>query len=257
MPFYIIILVAVYLLFHYLVFPIIDPFDIPIVMTLESIYYLSLTSIAFVIFAIISQQFKWFSTNQGKIMFLLGLGFICFFVAEVFWFGYNLMGIDSFPSAADIFYIIGYIPIIIGLILNVRLIKYKFKKPILVLWIVLSVVLIVGVMFFEIIPFLIQDLSLESIITIIYPVEDLIIITITLIILLKLKSGEIAKPWLLIVIGFIFQSIGDIWFTYTILTGTYMDAYNIVDLFLSLGYLIIIAGGYYFRWLYKAELKMV
>jgi hypothetical protein len=80
----------------------------------------------------------------------------------------------------------------------------------------------------------------------VYPFEDVVIIVLVLVILLKFRSGEVAKPWAVLILGFILTAVGDIWFGYATYMNTYSIAYDPVDFFLSLGYLASIAAGLLF-----------
>jgi hypothetical protein len=74
-----------------------------------------------------------------------------------------------------------------------------------------------------------------------------VVIVLVLVILLKFRSGEVAKPWGVLILSFILTSIGDIWYGYANSPlGSYSIAYDPVDLFLSLGYLASIAAGLLF-----------
>ncbi len=244
---YVVIGLVIYLVLFYTL----KPFEVNIASQIENIVFIILAAGASILFAIVSRQFNWLKTKAGQMAFFLMIGFILWLIAESIWFSYELSNIEPFPSPADVFWIAGYIPFAIALVLNITGIKVKFKPAILALWITLSILMFVIILFIEIIPFVVEELSIDTFITLIYPLEDLAIVVLVLVILLKFRAGEIAKPWALLTVGFIVTAVGDIWFTYADWYETYGISYNWVDFFLALGYVLFIGSALYFIWLYK------
>jgi TctA family transporter len=106
------------------------------------------------------------------------------------------------------------------------------------------------ILFYEFIPFVFPDTTIDSL-TIIYPAEDFILLVLVLVIVLKFRSGEIAKPWGLLALGVILDAIGDIWYTYLEWYGLSLTAYDWYDLFFTLSYIAMFTSGLYFLWLYR------
>ncbi|WXG46099.1 MAG: hypothetical protein WED05_05455 [Candidatus Atabeyarchaeum deiterrae] len=207
-----------------------------------------LALVAVLVFAIVAHRFGWLKTRPGQISVILVIGFILWTLAETFWLWYESVGLNPFPSIADFFYIAGYFPFAIALLLNIRTIHVKFKLPILILWIALSLIAFAVIAIIDVAPILQGAVNPEDIIGIVYPLEDLVIIVLALVIVLKFRAGEIAKAWGVLVLGFILEAIGDILFLYEQNTGIYQTTgpYDIVDLILSLGYVAFIASGLLF-----------
>jgi hypothetical protein len=213
---------------------------------------MSLGILGALVFALVAQRFNWFSTRPGLIAILLSVGLVLLALGDLSFTYYEAIGEEPFPSIADVFYLTAYLPFAIALLLNIKTIKMKFSQPMLVTWIGLSVVALVAIIWFAIIPVTEAGVSLDTLILITYPIEDFIIFTLALVILLKFRSGEIAKPWALLVIGFILEAIGDILFLNADATGTY-DIYHPSDLLLSLAYVAIIASGLFFMLMYRVH----
>jgi hypothetical protein len=205
------------------------------------------------IFAIVARRFEWLSTRPGLISVIISIGLALWALAESAWLYYEWVGEAPFPSVADVFYIAGYFPFAIALLLNIRTIRVKFKPPTLVLWIALSIITFVAITLVAIIPIAQAGITTDTIISMVYPFEDFIIIALALVILLKFRSGEIAKPWGLLVLGFFLEAIGDIWFAYAENTGTYSAPYHPLDMVLTLAYVTIIASGLLFVLMYKVQ----
>lgn len=212
-----------------------------------------LAIIGALLFAIVARRFRWLSSRPGQISVAISIGLVVWAFAETTWLAYESVGESPFPSLADFFYIAGYFAFAIALLLNIKTIHVKFKPQVLAVWIVLSIVTFVVIAFLAILPIFQGGLGLETIVSLVYPLADLVIIVLALAIVLKFQSGEIAKPWGLLVLGFILQAMGDIWFEYAQNTGTYVSAYHPSDFLLTLGYAIILASGLFFLLTYRAR----
>jgi hypothetical protein len=242
---YVMIAVAAVMVLFYVVRPVGEELAVP----LTQIFIIILVAVAGVAFLLVAHQFKWFETRTGQIMILIAVGLILWVIAELVFYYQSSMGMESFPGPADIFYVAGYVPFAIGLILYIRTVKMKFKPLMLAIWIGISVAVFLVILILEFIPFL-ADFSIYSV-TIIYPAEDYMLFVLALVLVLKFRSGEIAKPWILLVIGIIMDALGDIWFTYIEWYELGISAYDLYDLFFTLSYVAMLAAGLYFLWLYK------
>jgi hypothetical protein len=201
----------------------------------------------------VARRFGWLSSRSGKISTAIAAGLIGWTFGETIWLAYESVGESPFPSIADVFYILGYFAFAIALLLNIRTIRLKFKPQMLAAWIVCSAISFVVIVFLAILPLFQGPLGLDTAVSLVYPLGDLVIIVLALIIVLKFRSGEIAKPWVLLVLGFIIEAVGDIWFEYAENTGTYTAAYHPADFVLTLGYAIILASGLFFQLTYRTR----
>ncbi|TFG04915.1 MAG: hypothetical protein EU536_03405 [Promethearchaeota archaeon] len=229
------------------------PFEIEVAIYFQEVILIVLAIIGFIVFLLVSRKFNWLSTKPGQIMFLIAIGLLLWGIAESVWMGYEIAGEDPFPSIADVFYIAGYVPFALGLFLNIRTIKVKFKPAVLIIWLAISIAILLGILFVEVIPFLSEAPEFTTVITIIYPLADFVIIMLALVIILKFRAGDVAKPWAILLAGFILEALGDIWFTYADWMETYQPAYDIADLFFALGYIAMIASGLLFLWIYRSD----
>jgi len=215
------------------------------------IHNVILAVVGALVFALVARRFDWSSTRPGRISIIISIGLVLWALAESAWLYYEWIGEEPFPSVADFFYITGYFPFAVALLLNIRTIRVKFKPSMLGLWIALSIVAFVSIALVAIIPIAQGEIGLDTVISMVYPFEDFMIIVLALVILLKFRSGEIAQPWGLLVLGFVLEAIGDIWFTYAQNSGTYAVPYHPLDMVLSLGYVTIIASGLFFVLMYR------
>jgi hypothetical protein len=212
-----------------------------------------LAAVATVVFTRVTREFGYLKTRPGFIMMFIAAGFCFWSVAEAIWFYYILAGFDPFPSIADVFWIGGYVPLIVALVLNARMIPVKFSKSGLAAWAVLSLLVALIVLGLIVVPLLVEDASFEAIITVVYPIEDVILIVPAFVVVLKFRSGQVAVPWAFLTTGFLLTAVGDILYTYAENQGLYGTAYNPTDLFLLLGYVASIFAGFLFVRLYRAQ----
>ncbi len=252
-PFWIIPIIAlvVYIMFLYIV----QPIDPNIATHIEAVQLIILAGIAAVLFALVSRHFKWLSTKPGQTALIIAIGIVIFTIAESIYYGYELLVISGTlsevpdPSIADIFYISGYIPFMTALWLNIRTIKMQFTRSIFLLWIALSIGATIAIGLFVAFPLIGAEITLAEIVYAIYPLEDLVLIILILVIILKFKSGEISRPWMVLIAGIIVEAIGDLYYYYV----EELAVYNFYDFCFAIEYILYIASALYFLWLYKKQ----
>jgi hypothetical protein len=159
-----------------------------------------------------------FSTPKGKALLLLAFGFFFWFIGEVLYFVLDLILEQSpFPSLADVYYIIGYPLLFIGLVMKAKVSPIKWTKQKTIIMLIYSLILDPIVLYFGV--FKVYDSSVgivQNFTSIFYGVGDLILLATSLAVLLKIieyKQGKLFLPWLLILIGFFLTLIADILFT--------------------------------------------
>jgi hypothetical protein len=227
------------------------PFEFTLASIVESLIFVVLSGFATVIFTILASRFNFVRTKLGQTMFMLAAAFLLWFLAEITWFLYLLAGMDpGVPSIADVFWVGGYIPAAIALLLNAQAIRAKFTTSTMGVWAIATILVAALVIALEVFPFVSASPDIGTLVTVIYPIFDTAIFSLALVTLLKFKSGEVAKPWAALIIGFLLTSVGDIWYTYATWTESYATAYNPVDFFLTLGYLAYVVSGILFMRLY-------
>jgi len=241
------LLIVAFLSLWYFLKPV-DPDSASIV---ESLIFVILSGTSALVFLVLAYRFNFIHTKPGQTMSALVIGFFLWFLAETVWLVYMLMSIEpSPPSIADIFWIAGYVPQAIALLMNARAIRVKFSPTMMVIWVSISILTMAMVLLLEVIPFLVASPGIDTMTTVVYPICDAVIIILALVTVLKFQAGEVAKPWAALIVGFILTSIGDIWYTFAIWTGEYATAYNPVDFFLTLGYVAYVVSGLLFMRLY-------
>ncbi|MBI4744026.1 MAG: hypothetical protein HY776_04310 [Actinobacteria bacterium] len=181
-----------------------------------------------------------FPKTQRLIWELLCTGLLFYFLGELIW------GITPYPSLADIFWLIGYLPFFIALLLYRKEIGAKLERY---EFLILSVTTLffAGISFyFLIIPIASNETMpfLEKFLNIAYPVGDLFLLIPSAMIVILFGKGVWGKPWLFICLGFLSFSIADSVYSYLNINGLYKSG-NFIDLVWVLGYAFMALAVYY------------
>jgi spermidine/putrescine transport system substrate-binding protein len=170
----------------------------------------------------------WSQMKKGaQSRFLWGglfLGWICWAIAEALWAGYSLTGEDPYPSWADLFFLVGYVPLSFGFISRLRRLP---RKPAITHQLVIGLIslFVVSVTtFFILIPILQEydpALIQESLLGLFYPLADLFLLLLVLNLLFTYGPGDYGLGWRLILVGFITVTISDLFFAYSDWNGLY------------------------------------
>ncbi|MEM3703430.1 MAG: hypothetical protein QXX79_03290 [Candidatus Bathyarchaeia archaeon] len=168
------------------------------------------------------------------------------FIGEAVWAGYTLvLGVElPYPSAADIFWIGGYIPFFIGLYLYVKLFDHVLTRKMLTVTLAVTIVLTVFITVTLLTPVLGAEENLAAIaMDFAYPILDLSLFSIAFLGFIIFWRGRLGKSWFLINAAIAMNVCADILFSYT----TAIDAYycgHIVDILFDLAYLFFIMAFY-------------
>jgi len=207
-------------------------------------------------------------SQYSKTFGFLVVGLGLWFTAELIWAYYQLgLGIETpFPSLADAFWLLGYVPLTYHLyrIYDTVTKKVTDKDTMVVVSAMIAAVLVF-------LLYLIFGLSdqhqgvLELIINLAYPVLDAILLIPAIVILWSFRRSEPAYThWVMISLFIIFVTVADIGFDYALAVDE--DSANqqewVWDMFYNAGYLSI-AGAlfWYNRYLgltkkYRSDLNM-
>jgi len=173
-------------------------------------------------------------------------GLLLWFLGEAIWAGYTLiLSVElPYPSAADVFWIAGYIPFFIALFLYVKLFGSVLSKKTLAFSMAATVILTVLVVAALLIPVLNVE---EDLVTLVmdfaYPLLDLLLFSIAHLGLLIFWRGKLGKSWLLINTAIVMDTCADILFSYTTAQGTYYCG-HMLELLYHFGYLFFLMAFY-------------
>lgn len=191
-------------------------------------------------------------------------GWALWALAETVWSGYSILEQDvPYPSLADLFWIIGYIPLGIGLSTRIRTMPVRPNRVQNVMIWTVSAVTILVTLFLIFIPIL-QSFDpqrlIESILNFLYPLADVFLVIIILRLLFTYEEGDYGFGWRLLAIGFVTMTVADLVFAYATWNEIYypdMQA-NIIsrlgaDVPYTVSYLLWFLGIFALRVLLKEE----
>lgn len=183
-------------------------------------------------------------------------GIVIYFFAEstyaVLEIGFRIDMNEYFPSLADYFWCIGYIPFFIGLLLMFIGYKRSGLPMGTGTYIVLTFVVFVisaGIIYFLLIPIVADEETetLAKIFYLYYPIADLLIVlpSIILIYITSLfGSGKITRPWIFLALGFLLFTVADLLYSYLSWQDLYGNG-NLIDVAWNTGYFFLALSGLY------------
>ncbi len=152
-------------------------------------------------------------------------GWALWAIAETLWFIFGYLGQEvPYPSIADLFWLAGYIPLGVGLYSRLREMPLKLTGlQKLVLWGGSLLTIFITIAFVILPVFRQYDASnqLASIISIIYPLADLILLVSVLRLLFVYRSGDYGHGWNMLITGFVLMTVADLVFAYATPLGLY------------------------------------
>lgn len=179
-----------------------------------------------------------FSDVFGKAYLSLSIAFMMVFLAEVTYLVYDLiLGLDPYPSIADVFFFLLYPFTLIHLFLNIRFFNPKIKrKEVLLLVTILSIILF-SYVYFSLVD--IEKFNFDFYYGLIFVTGASVTLIIALFGTMTFKEGLLGKAWLLILIGILSLTIGDVWYYQLEITGDY-SLTHMVNIFWYAGYWILV-----------------
>lgn len=159
--------------------------------------------------------------SVGRQWGLIGVGVACYALGDILWTVYELfLGIDPYPSIADIFYTAEYVFFLAAIVLAVRAYSglVKTRIPVLVGG-VLAVVGITAVYLLLLKPYIFPDSAgWELVVSTLYPVGDVAFMlapAVTLALVVRqLGAGIFARPWWIVVVGALVFAVTDAFYSY-------------------------------------------
>ena len=163
----------------------------------------------------------------AKSYLLLGLGFTAYVIAELLYYTFDLMlGIEAYPSIADIFFFALY-PFLLGhLLLNINFFHTgysNFQK----FWIPLIPIAATAAYFLLFIGVPDAELNFDFYYGFIFVLGASLTLSFSILGALIFRQGVLGIIWLLLVLGLIISTLGDIWYYQLEIFGLYYDAHPV------------------------------
>lgn len=204
-----------------------------------------------VVSVIVLQRLGTSGKHGTALIALVGFA-VCWFFAEIIWILQELyFKIDPFPSAADLFYLVGYPFLLMFLISYLEPLKNGITKEILALAVLSAIVVLVSslyVVFNED-----EELSnYEFALLAGYPVADAIVLVPSLLGVILFFKGKVNFMWTLVFVGVISLYVADTTFLYTQLEDSYYTGHPLEMLFHFM-YFLMVFGIYDYMKIFKKE----
>lgn len=210
----------------------------------------------------------WRQLKTGSLNSLLWLGltigWAMWTIAELWWAIASIIGQEvPFPSWADFFWLVGYIPLYFALWRRFRTLPKSSSSAQRVGVGILSLLVLGLTIVLVILPSIqASDSSaiVENIISILYPLADTLLLIFVLQLLLSYQQGMYGRAWRWIAFGFVLSSIGDLLVSYATINNLYYPEQQVnllstlgVDVPYNLSYLVWVVGLFLLQNLLKTN----
>lgn len=209
------------------------------------------TDVLFIIVSGVCAFVAYLPARKWKEQGGLGVVHLGLFLAVLLWFlGESVWGIYEvllavevpYPSVADIFYLAGYIPALLGITFFLVRVKAAIKGIAFQAAILSGLVIIGSSIVFLINPIIASSSSiLAKIFDVGYPSLDTVLLTLAVTMLIAFAGGNIGQSWFWISFGMILTTMADLAFSFGTLSGWYYSGHPIELLWLW-GYIGLALG---------------
>ena len=186
--------------------------------------------VAFALTAAVLAALLWRTFDPGETLSLIwgtiAIGLTAWAIGEIIWSSDQIWGGNSlpYPSAADLLWILGYLPIIWALILRYRTLRTGLRNW----WQIVALTgygLVVILTMIYIVAPIVTDTDTtrvyEKTVNLLYPVGDLAIAYLSTALMLVLIGGTLFSSWGLISFGFVCAAVSDLLYAMTLWQGIY------------------------------------
>jgi len=175
----------------------------------------------------------------GKSYIALAIGYLGIFLGEVTYMIYDIVfNIEPFPSIADVFFFIQYPLLLTHLILNIKFFTPKINNKAKLWVIIMPLVVLAGYSTISITQADIGIFEFDFYYGAIFVYFSSLTLSFAVVGAVIFKEGVIGKAWFLLVIGILFNTIGDTWYYNLELFGSY-DLLHPVNMFWYAGYWLV------------------
>ena len=172
---------------------------------------------------IVSKRY-WGTAIFGKSYLALALGYASYAVAEVLYYTFDLiLGIEPYPSIADVFFFGLYPLTIIHLVLNIKFFNAKLSLSSKIWLPIIPIIFLIVYGYISITEF--EEANFDFYYGMIFVAAASISLSIAILGASVFRLGLIGVAWLLLVIGILINAIADLWYYHLEIFGEYFDAH--------------------------------
>ena len=185
---------------------------------------------------------KKIDTSKFAISFyILSIGFFCSSIAEILYFYFNFIGIDPFPSIADVFFFGIYPFTMIHLIININFYQNESTLRSKIGIILLTFLIISIYAYFAFYSFELDNIDFYY--GLIFVSGAACITSVGFYGVLVIRKIPLGRSWFLLVAGILIGTVADVWYYALELMNVYTSD-HIINLFWYASYLIIFYALY-------------
>ena len=169
-----------------------------------------------------------------------GIGYACYFLGELLYYVFSFyLGIDPYPSVADVFYFLLYPFSLTYLILNIRFFQPNITKKTFVLLAIIPIVF-VSVYSFEALAEL-EEPNFDFFYGMIFVSAATTTLSFSILGVTIFKKSILGISWLVLVIGISINAIADTWYYFLEIFGFYYDAHPVTVLWHVASFIMVYA----------------
>lgn len=195
--------------------------------------------------------------NANRIWGSVALGLSLWTLAEMIWAFYTFVQQEiPYPSAADFLWLAGYPVLFAALLWRYRGLRVRasLTQVILVgLFTLFSALYLLFLLFWPLVQSWLGEFTASLILALAYPLLDLPLISLSIMIGLALGEGKFGAPWGWLAVSFFFRLLSDIGFAYAIWVNGYYPDGHLNDLSVFIDYTYNISYGFVFLGLYLQQ----
>lgn len=188
---------------------------------------------------------------MGAAFFSYAVGLLIWTIGEVVWAVYVLAyGVEiPFPSLADVFYVVGYIPLFMGFAFFMRVFREILSERKVIVPSIVSGLAILLLVSATVIPESVSQSStiLEEVLAIAYPLLDSVLVTFATISFIVFFGGKLMYGWLYVLLGYLLLGAVDVLYYYYDLLGLVWEGHPLEIVWLA-SY-IFLAKGFHKLWI--------
>ena len=174
----------------------------------------------------------------GRAYLSLAAAFFSVAIGEIIYNVYLFVfEIDPYPSIADVFFFLLYPFSLFHLLINIKFFKLETNLK-SILWIsgfALTIILLYSYIAYD----AIGDFGIDFVYGLVFVSGASIITAVGIYGVIAVRKIPLGRSWILLVSGILLGTIGDVWYHYLEILGTY-DTSHPVNLFWYLSYMVII-----------------
>ncbi len=206
--------------------------------TIASIFSVALAGFVAILAFIVSKQNE--TGILAKSYFSLGLGFTSYVIAELLYYSLVNVGIEAYPSIADVFFFAVYPFILIHILLNIRFFNSGFSKFQKTYVLVIPIIaLAIYIMMSANVPDV--ELGFDFYYGVIFVIGASLTFSLSIVGAVIFKEGALGVVWFLLVIGLMINAAGDVWYYHLEIFGEYYDAHPVTVVWFVANLFIIYA----------------